>query len=93
MSEPEDDLEYDVDELHDRLYRRGVEVGKLTRENDELRAQNARLCDTFIHESLHPECVPSHRFRVVMPAGHSEWFLTREEAREALSKAVAGRTQ
>lgn len=43
MSLPDDNLEYDVDELHERLFKRGVEVGKLTRENAELREQIVRL--------------------------------------------------
>lgn len=43
-------------------------------------AQVVRIASAYIKESNHPDCLPSHRFRITMPDGTMQYRATRQEA-------------
>lgn len=44
--------------------------------------QVKRIASAFIKESIHPDCLPGHRFRVTMPDGTMKYRGTRLEAED-----------
>lgn len=77
---------YDVLESTDETIRRRIDAA---REIERLRSEAQRLLDAYIHENRDLECLPERKFRAVMPAGFTDWFPTRDEARAAIGEAVA----